>query len=241
VEEEEMIVLFTVAAAAISPCSPIRFDLANPAGGVTTMDAIFVSAVDDGFFVIMSPDKGAPMKVPGTHVQSVELGAIPIAVDAPIGVRRHDRERWEKLHKECNAARALAADERVREIEDALNDELAAALKKIESESLTFTLPKAKAGDAWGRANVFVAKHASMKTQVSTEYAVETYSPSGDDTAFGYQITRTPDGGVVKFEVVVTTNHPHRPSALRRMEFNGRIAAHYIRTGVLVCEKCISK
>lgn len=236
-----MILHLAVAAASVAPCTGIRLTVTNPAGGVMTADVLFVTVHGDGSISALGSPDEPPTRVPASLIQSIEVGATPLPVDAPYAVRVADRELWAKRHEVCRALRKAAADEAVREIEDAIDEERAKALKKIEGESLTFTLPKAKAGDAWGRANVFVAKYASMKTQVSTDYAVETYSPHGDGQAFGYQITRTPDGAVTKFEIVVTTNQPEMPTAQRRALFNGRIAAHYIRTGVLVCEKCISK
>jgi hypothetical protein len=54
-----------------------------------------------------------------------------------------------------------------------------------------FSVPAGDIAPAWGRAQSFVAQHASMKIQTVSEYVIETYNPR-DLGYYGFRIVKTP-------------------------------------------------
>ena len=113
-----------------------------------------------------------------------------------------------------------------------------AGLNKALSFPLRFTVPKDQAGEAWGRAQSFVGRFSSMKLQNATDYVIQTYNPVGSNVAWGYQITRTPLGDRHQFDVVVVQGNPLSGSD---GSTNAHIAALYIGTGEMACERCIAQ
>jgi len=76
-----------------------------------------------------------------------------------------------------------------------LTPEQQASTDKAMQHPLTFAVPYAEAANAWGRANAWLAQYASMKLQVVTDYALQTYPPH-EIMQYGYHVTRAPiDGG----------------------------------------------
>ena len=48
-------------------------------------------------------------------------------------------------------------------------------LLTLSNESLSFIVSKEDSGNAWGRAQAFVAQHSSMKIQTVSDYVVQTF------------------------------------------------------------------
>lgn len=67
-------------------------------------------------------------------------------------------------------------------------------------------VPKEKAETAWARAVVFVNKNSGMKMQTQSDYVIQTYTPFGNTTRYGYTVTKEPDNDKVKFKVEVSSN-----------------------------------
>jgi hypothetical protein len=103
---------------------------------------------------------------------------------------------------------------------------------------LKFTLAKSEAEDAWGRAQSFIGRFSSMKIQTATDYVIQTYNPVGSGINFGYYITKTPLGDEVEIEVQCPTDNMFSG---KDADINAHIAALYIDTGMLVCQRCISR
>jgi hypothetical protein len=96
------------------------------------------------------------------------------------------------------------------------------------SHPTTFSLPKAEADAAWGRAQSFVGRHSNMKLQIATDYVLQTYNPTGSAVLFGYDCSRSPMGDSVTFTVTGTYgNMFSRESAVE----NAHYLAYYIATG----------
>lgn len=118
---------------------------------------------------------------------------------------------------------------------DALN-----YLHKIRTYGNTFTLPNALAGEAWGRAQVFVQKYSSMKIQTVSDYVIETYntpntrdvSLSGINCSFAYSFTRSPNrDSTTTFSIECRTNCNDRDAAVACLSDNERFASYYVQTG----------
>lgn len=116
----------------------------------------------------------------------------------------------------------------------------AEALAQLYAEPFVVTVPKDQSADAWGRAQTFVAQYSSMKLQTVTDYVIQTFNPPRAGM-YGYTITRTP--GATADTLAVTGMY--WPSLIYRRyrdqaELNARVAARYIRTGILPCN-CIER
>lgn len=66
-------------------------------------------------------------------------------------------------------------------------------------------LPKSQSDDAWGRATVYVNKHATLRIQVASDNIIDTYNPVSDRNGVrsgsGYTITRRSIGDSVVIEI----------------------------------------
>jgi hypothetical protein len=66
-------------------------------------------------------------------------------------------------------------------------------------------LPKSQSDDAWGRATVYVNKHATLRIQVASDNIIDTYNPiverNGTKSGYGYTITRRSIGDSVLIEI----------------------------------------
>lgn len=150
--------------------------------------------------------------------------------------------------REAEARAAEAREQREHENMErrslARREELWREAESVRAEPSSFAATDA---NAWARAHHFLASYASMKIQVATEYVVETYNPTG--YAFGYRVIRKPTAEGFSFNVIAMGPSPHNidRTAERWFEIetlrlrNEAIAARYIRTGELVCERCIAK
>lgn len=115
-----------------------------------------------------------------------------------------------------------------------------AKLAELRALPLRFVVAKDQAPDAWQRAQVWVAKHASVKLQNTTDVLIETFNPgmSGMAPQYGYKITKAPVPTGVEIDVQLLA-----PSAYwaNRAPDNAPLAAHYIRTGESLYEDYIRK
>ncbi len=111
-------------------------------------------------------------------------------------------------------------------------------LRAAMAQPLTFTVPKEQAGDAWGRAQSFVGRFSSMKLQTASEFVIQTFNPVGSSVAYGYYVTRTPLGAEHQFEVQCVFGNMF---SAEDANANAHLAAHYISTGQLPCQRCIAR
>lgn len=114
-----------------------------------------------------------------------------------------------------------------------LTPEQQSKLKEVNAFPTQFTMDKSEAADAWGRAQSFIGRFSSMKLQTATDYVIQTYTPTQADAGitFGYNVTKTPAGDVVQFDVSCSSNNVF--AAGESMQ-NARALAYYIKTGELV-------
>ena len=179
---------------------------------------------------------------------------IPPALLFGAGVACVSKSQMERARAEL--ARPWAERDSITETERAEFAQLAERLKPGVNPG-HFTIPKDRSQDAWARANVWIGKYASMKTQVATEYVIETFNAT-DPGKFGYAISRAPDGDNHRFEIrcasdTTTTLRTRYGTSQYSIDSgyasrlgkdcrnNVAIAAHYIDTGVLLCAACIAQ
>lgn len=147
-------------------------------------------------------------------------------------------------------------------------DERSAA-DKAKATGTKFTVAKDQGSDAWGRAQTFVTKYAGLKMTTATDFVVQTADPY-DYGMFGYDISRTPQGDGYDIEVKckagqyiratmggsykdsqtgeikhVSANDSHitdsqMAKAASDCATNAAIAGHFIKTGEMLCERCIA-
>lgn len=112
-----------------------------------------------------------------------------------------------------------------------LTPEQQAKLADVDKFPLEFRASKPESVDAWGRAQSFIGRFSSMQIQIATDYAIQTYVPPDTRLMYGYNVTKTPAGEDVSFEVqcfcgnILGTGHAVR---------NAHILAYYMKTGELV-------
>ena len=93
-----------------------------------------------------------------------------------------------------------------------------------------FTVDRKDAGDAWGRAQSFVGRFSSMKLQTASDFVIQTYNPGDGDVAYGYNVTKTPAGDDVQFDVRCGSGNMF---AVGEASKNAHILAYYMKTGEL--------
>jgi hypothetical protein len=72
-----------------------------------------------------------------------------------------------------------------------------------------------------------------MKLQVTTDYVIQTYNPNQNDAGieYGYDVTKTPSGADVQFDVQCSTNNMFEGGQAAQ---NAHILAYYMATGQLL-------
>lgn len=126
----------------------------------------------------------------------------------------------------------------------AKSPEETAYLASIATEPVEFEIPKASSDDAWGRAQVFLAKHSSMKIQTATTNLVENYTPTpnGFTMEYGYRVTRVAGPKGEQFSVECFDGGDAVLAATKAATgTNAKILARYIRTGELPYPGLIAK
>ena len=103
------------------------------------------------------------------------------------------------------------------------------SLARAMATPLTFTVPKDKSDEAWGRVNSFIVKYSTMKVQTVSDYIIQTYNPIDNFHAWGYTANRMTQGDAVEISVTCTYAWGHEKTATR----NAHILALYAVTGEL--------
>lgn len=119
-----------------------------------------------------------------------------------------------------------------------------AYLAGIADEAVEFDLQKSASDDAWGRAQVFLAKHSSMKVQTATPNLVENYTPTPDamNPNYGYRVTRAVGPKGEHFSVECFTGNPYAGPGMAGIPArNAKILANYIKTANLPYPHLIAK
>ena len=111
----------------------------------------------------------------------------------------------------------------------ATTPEANAYLARAMAAPLTFTVPKDKSDEAWGRVNSFIVKYSTMKVQTVSDYIIQTYNPIDNFHAWGYTANRMTQGDAVEISVTCTYAWGHEKTATR----NAHILALYAVTGEL--------
>jgi hypothetical protein len=107
-------------------------------------------------------------------------------------------------------------------------------LQNVTTFVTRFTVSKDDSGDAWGRAQSFIAQASDMKMQVVTDYVIETFYPNRDAVGpiphYGYKVVKTPMGN----DYIITVECSYSNSFTGDIATqNARILAYYIKTGQL--------
>ncbi len=80
--------------------------------------------------------------------------------------------------------------------------------------------------EVWSRAQVWVSNHSGMKTQISSDYLIETYNAAG--FTFAYRVTRQKNGDGSIITVTCGTDDFLRATSCR---YNVSAAVEFIATG----------
>ena len=122
-----------------------------------------------------------------------------------------------------------------------------ASLNLAMSTPLTFTVPRDRSLQTWDRAHEFVDRYNSMTLRSVTDSVIVTYdSPTsqqvpapveaGSSIRFGYTVSRTSRVDGIQIAVTCT---PSSKLGEKDADQNAHIAAYYIMTGSIACDRCI--
>ncbi len=122
-----------------------------------------------------------------------------------------------------------------------------ASLRQAMDTPLTFVVPRDRSLESWDRAQEYVNRYSSMKLRSVTDSVLVTYdSPTytqipapveaGSSIRYGYSVSRASDPEGIRIVVQCTAS-----SALGQKDSdqNAHIAAYYIQTGRVACDRCI--
>jgi len=134
----------------------------------------------------------------------------------------------------ANAVFQLSADEQ-------------AALNLAMSTPLTFIVPRDRSLQTWDRAHEFVDRYNFMKLPSIIRSLILTYdSPTypqdpspvepGSSIRFGYTVSRTSQVDGIQIAIKCT---PSSKLGEKDADQNAHIAAYYIMTGSIACDRCI--
>ena len=128
-----------------------------------------------------------------------------------------------------------------------LSDQEQASLRLAMDTPLMLVVPRDRSLQTWDRAHEFVNRYSTMKLHSATDSTVLTYetptyqsvpSPveSGSNIRFGYTVSRAsvPEG--IRYAVKCT---PSSTLGDKSADQNAHIAAYYIMTGRIACDRCI--
>jgi len=133
-----------------------------------------------------------------------------------------------------------------------MSEAQAGAVLKAMEQPLTFEVSKAAAPDDWGRAQAFVAQHASMKIQTLSDAIIQTYAPTlttadmgfnSITILYGYTITKSTIGDRVRISVecVASPCQFKKDQIAKTASRNAHLAAHFIKTGELPYPELVIK
>ena len=103
-------------------------------------------------------------------------------------------------------------------------------MARVNQFPLEFSISKADAPDAWGRAQSFIRKYCSMNLQYATDYLISAYSATLSEVRFRYYVTKTPMSNEVQILVQCNTGFMYTGGDAN---LNAHILAYYIKTGDL--------
>jgi hypothetical protein len=122
-----------------------------------------------------------------------------------------------------------------------------AALRTAMDTPLVFVVPRDRSIESWDRAQEFVNRYCSMRLRTVSDSILVTYEEpvysqtpvpvdAGSSIHYGYSIGRFRDPDGIRITVQCT---PSSKLGEKGADQNAHIAADYIRTGQLACERCI--
>ena len=122
-----------------------------------------------------------------------------------------------------------------------------ASLNLAMDTPLTLVVPRDRSLQSWDRAQDFVSRYSSMKLRSTTDSTIVTYetptyqtvpSPveSGSGIRFGYTVSRASVTDGIQYAVKCT---PSSTLGDKSADQNAHIAAYYIKTGRIACDRCI--
>jgi len=134
----------------------------------------------------------------------------------------------------CASSFDLSADER-------------ASLTQAMDTPLAFVVPRERSIETWDRAQEYINRYSTAKLRNATDSLVVTYdsptysqepSPveSGSGIRFGYSVSRSRDPEGIRYSVQCT---PSSKLGEKDADQNAHIAAYYIKTGRIACNRCI--
>ncbi|MFA5114367.1 MAG: hypothetical protein WC529_08805 [Candidatus Margulisiibacteriota bacterium] len=102
-------------------------------------------------------------------------------------------------------------------------------LDNVMAAPLEMTIPAKDIKNAWDRAQGFVGRYSNMKIQVSTDYAIQTYTPEKFSGDYGYYVNKmkTEAGEYTISVQCIGTGAFSNKDQLA----NQQILAYYIKTG----------
>lgn len=134
----------------------------------------------------------------------------------------------------CASSFQLSADEQ-------------SALREAMDTPLTFIVPRDRSLESWDRAQDYINRYSTMKLRSVTDSVLVTYETpvyqqdpapvqSGSSIRFGYSISRASDPAGIRITVQCT---PSSTLGQKDADQNAHIAAYYIKTGTVLCDRCI--
>jgi hypothetical protein len=128
-----------------------------------------------------------------------------------------------------------------------LSPEEQAALDAANATPLLFTVPRDRSIASWDRAHDFVNRYSTMKLRNATDSLLVTYdtptyqqvpSPveTGSSIRFGYSVSRSSAVEGIQYRVQCEASSKLGEKDAQQ---NAHLAAYYIMTGRLGCERCI--
>jgi len=128
-----------------------------------------------------------------------------------------------------------------------LSEDEQASLNLAMGTPLTFTVTRDRSLETWDRAHAFVDRYNSMKLRSVSDSVLLTYEPptyeqvpapaaAGSSIRFGYTVARSSVVGGIQIAVTCT---PSSKLGEKDADQNAHIAAYYIMTGRIACDRCI--
>ncbi|HXL14960.1 MAG TPA: hypothetical protein VN972_02660, partial [Methylomirabilota bacterium] len=134
----------------------------------------------------------------------------------------------------CASSFELSADEK-------------ASIAMAMDTPLAFVVPRERSIETWDRAQEYITRYSSAKLRSLTDSVLVTYdsptysqvpSPveSGSGIRFGYSFSRSRNSEGIRIAVQCT---PSSKLGEKDADQNAHIAAYYIKTGRIACDRCI--
>jgi hypothetical protein len=142
---------------------------------------------------------------------------------------------------------ALAASSCASSAVFQLSSDERAYLRMAMDTPLTFLVPRGQSIQTWDRAHEFLDRYSTMKLRSVTDSVLVTYDPPavqsdpspvavGSSIRYGYSVSRSSDPDGIRIAVKCT---PSSTLGEKDADQNAHIAAYYIKTGQIACDRCI--